>query len=68
MKKEEIKKWKPGQLITLRNKVYRVKEAKDFQTCSNCAFANIKISEFPCNSICFSSKRKTRIYCYLKEI
>ena len=35
-----MSKWKPGQLVTIDNKVYRICKAPgDFYVCNRCAFA-----------------------------
>lgn len=46
--------WKPGQLVTINKKVYRIRK-RDFNTqsgCYECAFSDNSWSEEPCAATC----------------
>lgn len=45
-------KYKPGQLMTIKNKVYRVVKAKKGITCDNCPGNYKTTKEYPACIIC----------------
>lgn len=67
--------WKPGQLITIRGHVYRVKKLHNvvWARCIFCAFKHTEPDVDPCKKCVFSPKLSsgdTQIppNCYLKEV
>lgn len=69
--------WKPGQLVTVCGKVFRVAKAKNvFQACEKCVFACNKASIHPCancRTIWKTPKQPNRAVklwrgCYLKSL
>lgn len=51
---KNMKIWKPGQLVTIDNKVYRV--VKDRYGCSNCENMHTETVHLPC-MVCLDHKR-----------
>lgn len=59
------KQYKPGQLITVDHKIYRVKKSDNDNTgCYNCAFIKFPMYKDPCRSICIV-EHKLPNNCYL---
>lgn len=48
---DKVKQWKPGQLVTLEGKTYRIKRniGNIDNVCNNCAFLQRMCMSFPCN-------------------
>lgn len=62
--------WKPGQLVTIYNKVYRVTKRKGWiLRCTLCAFKNYEEDIYPCN-VCLSYNHNLKMPsgCYLKKL
>jgi len=60
--------WKPGQLVTIHGKTYRITKlpensSKKYGTCIFCEFRHLEGSTYPCN-MC---KQLISINCYLKR-
>lgn len=63
------KQYKPGQLITINHKVYRIhKHVVVLGSCGECAFRDTYSKDEPCFSLCFSNKRKLPYGYYLKLV
>lgn len=59
--------WKPGQIVTICGKRYRIKKEQNGMTCSKCAGRHIiHTSDEPCNT-CLNSW-KMAPYNYLEKI
>lgn len=59
--------WKPGQLVTVCGKTYRVKSTpRGYFSCDLCALTCDTAAD--CDPICLSKDRKLRVYQYLEEI
>lgn len=61
------KQYKPGQLITIDHKVYRVKKYDDFTGCYSCEFINKSSREEPCRTLCMINDKLPRS-CYLELV
>lgn len=61
------KRWKPGQLITINNKVFRIKKANSMYTCTYCYFAYLGGGGL-CYDYCISLSKKIPRNCYLEEV
>lgn len=60
------KMWKPGHLVTIEDKVYRVKRTIGGSDCNPCCGRNKPITSEPCNT-CFNDY-KMPFYCHFEEI
>lgn len=62
--------WKPGQLVTLHNRIYRVtKHPNDFGIvpCKRiCDYYTQCIEDYPKTSLCYNNNPKVPWNCYLK--
>ena len=59
--------WKPGQIVTVCGKKYRVKTVPHgYLACNLCALCCNACTD--CDPICFSKDRKLSDYQYLEEI
>lgn len=56
--------WKPGQIVTIKGKRYRIKKSKRGWTecCSYCQISNM------CDTLCKKPTQKLPDDCYLKEL
>lgn len=58
--------WKPGNLVTVKGIVYRVKrESETFTACENCAFGGELCCSFPMR---FYKRYPMPMDCYLKRV
>ena len=57
--------WKPGQIVTVNHKKYRVKSTK---TCIGCFFCDFKFGYETCARVCYPYHPKLDVRAYLKEI
>lgn len=64
--KSKNRKYKPGQLITINNKVYRVTKVSIFSICGECNF--IETDPKQCGKFCFDICGKMPGDCYFKKI
>ena len=62
-----MSKWKPGQLVTIEGKVYRVCHNPDFFVCHKCAFTSSRVCTFA-KPLCDKIEKKYIIYSYFKQI
>lgn len=60
--------WKPGQIVTINHKKYRVKSTKMCLGCSLCDFDGSGETLGVCGSICYRPHPKLDDFSYLKEI
>lgn len=64
-------RYKPGQLITIEGKLYRVAMTEIvYSVCPRCAFTSTPRNEGPCRKFCFNPRPKKYIpvNCYLKPV
>ena len=65
--------WKPGQLVTIRGRIYRVTKVKScLGSCILCEFRRLEEDVYPC-SVCFVvnniiASLKIPAGCYLQRI
>ena len=64
--KSKNREYKPGQLITINNKVYRVTKSSMLFACSECDF--VKTRPKQCSKFCFGFDDKMPGDCYFKKI
>ena len=58
--------WKPGQLVTIKGKVYRIRhDPKDFAVCHRCAFMSDELCALP---ICDKIEDKYMMRSYFTSI
>lgn len=57
--------WKPGQLITINNKVYRICHEQRIGVCDKCAFKLFGSCALP---ICDKIDGKYMMYSYFKQV
>ena len=67
----DIKKYKAGQIVTIRHHRYRIKKDEDgpryCPSCDKCAFKNLHEKEYPCFS-CLTVIGMIPSGCYFKLI
>lgn len=60
--------WKPGQLVTIEGKVYRICYApENFYGCYKCAFASSRVCTLA-NLFCYKIEKKYIMYSYFKQV
>ena len=58
--------WKPGQLVTIEGKVYRVCYEKRTIVCHKCAFEKESLVE--CSVVCNKIEKKYMMLSYFKQV
>lgn len=61
-----MRQWKPGQIITIESKIYRITRCPVSQYCSDCEHMYTLESDEPCHT-CMCDPR-VPYDCYLREI
>lgn len=61
-------KYKPGQLITINHKVYRVKDGSDIGWCDNCDLNEDRHDCEDCRTTFPNCTDKIGSYCYLELV
>lgn len=62
-----MSKWKPGQLVTIEGKVYRIRHTPyNLLVCRKCALRRTCMSQL--NAFCDKIEKKYIVYSYFKQV